>query len=70
MPLCVRTHENQFFEHYNANFSTLGAVFALEEIEFQKFDFILIILAYSVFCTCLQIKDPPTIKEVRISPRK
>ena len=51
-------------------FSTLGAVFALEEIEFQKFDFILIILAYSGFCTCLQIKDPPTIKEVRISPRK
>ena len=50
-------------------FSTLGAVFIREQDEFQKFDFILIILAYSGFCTCLQIKDPPIIKEVRLSPR-
>ena len=49
-------------------FSTLGAVFILKQVEFQKFDFILIILAYSGFCTCLQIKDPPIIMEVRISP--
>ena len=49
-------------------FSTLGAVFILEQVEFQKFDFILIILAYSGFCTCLQIKDPPIIKKLEFPP--
>ena len=70
MPYVSEPMRTSFLSTKTLPFSTLGAVFALKEIEFQKFDFILIILAYSGFCTCLQIKDPPTIKEVRISPRK
>ena len=49
-------------------FSTLGAVFILEQVEFQRFDFILIILAYSGFRTCLQIVVPPTMNSPVVAP--
>ena len=70
MPYVSEPMVTSFSSTKTLTFSTLGAVFILEQVEFLKFDLILIILAYSGFCTCLQIKNPPIIKEVRISPQE
>ena len=51
-------------------FPTLGPLLRHKQAEFQKHNFILLILAYSGSCTCPYFQIPSSIKEVVISPRK
>ena len=49
-------------------FSTLGAVFALEEIEFQKFDFILISLLIQDSVHVFKSRIHPLLRKLEFPP--
>ena len=49
-------------------FPTLGPLLRHKQAEFQKHNFILLILASSGSCTCPYFQIPSSIKEVSFSP--